>query len=156
MNEVGSTAIRIGTTVIHPEILNSSRAFIGEQLESVHIERQRAQAAYDLIDFYGQMSRGDTTRLDALRKEGREGRRQVAVILRRLTTVSRDVDLPTAEKTRETIERYCEKFEKEMLNLFDRSYRRGDPKMMHVRHIIALCISTLICGIALCANTARI
>ncbi|KAF4619815.1 hypothetical protein D9613_005115 [Agrocybe pediades] len=102
MNEVSSTAIRIG-----------------DQLETVHIERQRAQAAYDLIDFYNQFSKGDTAKLDALRKEGRAGRRQVAVILRRLNT------------TREAIEKYCEKFEKEMLNLFDRCYRKGDPKMMH-------------------------
>ncbi|KAK1231808.1 Exocyst complex component 5 [Marasmius sp. AFHP31] len=114
MNEVGGTAIRIG-----------------EQLESVHIERQRAQAAYDIIDFYNQFSRGDTTRLDVLRKEGRQGRRQVAILLRRLSTVAKEVDLPSAEKTRENIEKYCEKFEKEMLNLFDRCYRRGDPKMMH-------------------------
>ncbi|KAF7352612.1 Exocyst complex component protein [Mycena venus] len=114
MNEVSSTAVRIG-----------------EQLETVHIERQRAQAAYDLIDFYNQFSRGDTTRLDTLRKEGRAGRRQVAVLLRRLNTVAKEVDLPTADKTRENIEKYCEKFEKEMLNLFDRCYRRGDPKMMH-------------------------
>ncbi|KAJ6490374.1 exocyst complex protein [Mycena vitilis] len=114
MNEVSSTAVRIG-----------------EQLETVHIERQRAQAAYDLIDFYNQFSRGDTTRLDTLRKEGRAGRRQVAVLLRRLNTVAKEVDLPTADKTRESIEKYCEKFEKEMLNLFDRCYRRGDPKMMH-------------------------
>ncbi|KAJ6628866.1 exocyst complex protein [Mycena sp. CBHHK59/15] len=101
MNEVSSTAVRIG-----------------EQLESVHIERQRAQAAYDLIDFYNQFSRGDTARLDTLRKEGRAGRRQVAVLLRRLNTVAKEVDLPTADKTRENIEKYCEKFEKEMLNLF--------------------------------------
>ncbi|KAJ7094571.1 exocyst complex protein [Mycena belliarum] len=114
MNEVSSTAVRIG-----------------EQLETVHIERQRAQAAYDLIDFYNQFSRGDTARLDALRKDGRAGRRQVAVLLRRLNTVAKEVDLPTADKTRESIEKYCEKFEKEMLNLFDRCYRRGDPKMMH-------------------------
>ncbi|KAJ6515675.1 exocyst complex protein [Mycena sanguinolenta] len=114
MNEVSSTAVRIG-----------------EQLETVHIERQRAQAAYDLIDFYNQFSRGDTNRLDTLRKEGRAGRRQVAVLLRRLNTVAKEVDLPTADKTRENIEKYCEKFEKEMLNLFDRCYRRGDPKMMH-------------------------
>ncbi|KAJ7639024.1 exocyst complex protein [Roridomyces roridus] len=114
MNEVSSTAVRIG-----------------EQLETVHIERQRAQAAYDLIDFYNQFSRGDTTRLDTLRKDGRTGRRQVAVLLRRLNTVAREVDLPTADNTRENIEKYCEKFEKEMLNLFDRCYRRGDPKMMH-------------------------
>ncbi|PPQ77399.1 hypothetical protein CVT25_010981 [Psilocybe cyanescens] len=114
MNEVSSTAVRIG-----------------DQLETVHIERQRAQAAYDLIDFYNQFSRGDTTRLDALRKEGRAGRRQVAVVLRRLNTVAKEVDLPNSDKTREAIEKYCEKFEKEMLNLFDRCYRKGDPKMMH-------------------------
>ncbi|KDR83919.1 hypothetical protein GALMADRAFT_236418 [Galerina marginata CBS 339.88] len=114
MNEVSSTAIRIG-----------------DQLETVHIERQRAQAAYDLIDFYNQFSKGDTTRLDALRKEGRAGRRQVAVVLRRLNTVAKEVDLPNSDNTREAIEKYCEKFEKEMLNLFDRCYRKGDPKMMH-------------------------
>ncbi|KAI0787030.1 exocyst complex component Sec10 [Irpex lacteus] len=114
MNEVGRTAIRIG-----------------EELESVHQQRQRAQAAYDLIDFYNQFSRNDTSRLDALKKEGKEGRRQVAVLLRRLGTVAKEVDLPNADKTRENIDRYCEKFEKDMLHLFDRAYRRGDPKMMH-------------------------
>ncbi|TFY78720.1 hypothetical protein EWM64_g5290 [Hericium alpestre] len=130
MSEVGRTAVRIG-----------------EQLESVHIQRQRAQAAYDLIDYYNQFARDDTTRLDALKKEGREGRQQVAVLLRRLSTVSKEVDLPSAEKvrlewlitgqgfifvqTRENIDKYCEKFEKDMLYLFDRCYRKGDPKMMH-------------------------
>lgn len=62
------------------------------------MERQRAKAAHDLIDYYGQFSRGDTTRLDALKKDGREGRRQVAILLRRLTTVAKEVDLPTADK----------------------------------------------------------
>ncbi|KIL70208.1 hypothetical protein M378DRAFT_117200 [Amanita muscaria Koide BX008] len=114
MNEVSTTAVRIG-----------------EQLEMMHIERQRAQAAYDLIELYGSFAKGDTTKLDALRKEGRNGRRQVAVLLRRLSTVAKEVDLPSADKTRENIEKYCEKFEKEMLSLFDRCYRKGDPKMMH-------------------------
>ncbi|KAI0772013.1 exocyst complex protein [Trametes elegans] len=114
MNEVGRTAIRIG-----------------EQMESVHQQRQRAQAAYDLIDFYGQFAKDDTTRVDALKKEGKEGRRKVAVLLRRLATVAKEVDLPHSDKTRENIDRYCEKFEKDMLHLFDRAYRRGDPKMMH-------------------------
>lgn len=114
MNEVGRTAVRIG-----------------EQLESIHIERQRAQAAHDLINYYNQFSRGDTSHLDALKKEGREGRSQVAIILRRLTTVAREVDLPSADKTRENIDKYCEKFEKDMIYLFDRCYRKGDPKLMH-------------------------
>ncbi|KAI1786648.1 exocyst complex component Sec10 [Ganoderma leucocontextum] len=133
MNEVGRTAIRIG-----------------EQMESVHQQRQRAQAAYDLIDFYNQFARDDTSRLEAMKKEGKDGRRKVAVLLRRLATVAKEVDLPHSDKvrslhlshaadtkhtpctqTRENIDRYCEKFEKDMLHLFDRAYRRGDPKMMH-------------------------
>jgi exocyst complex component 5 len=74
---------------------------IGEQLESVHHHRERAKAAYDLVDYYNQFSRDDTSRLEALRKEGKEGRRQVAVILRRLGTVSKEVDLPHSEKVKE-------------------------------------------------------
>ncbi len=72
----------------------------GEQLESVHQQRQRAQAAYDLIDYYNQFARDDTARLDALKKEGKEGRRKVAVLLRRLGTVAKEVDLPNADTVR--------------------------------------------------------
>ncbi|KAG9097375.1 Exocyst complex component 5 [Ceratobasidium sp. 370] len=111
-----------------------------EQLESVHVARQRAQAAYDLFYHYNQLSRGDTSSLDALKKEGkdREGTRQVAVILRRLNVVAKEVEVPGADVTREHIEKYCEKFEKDMLRLFDRYYRKGDPKMM------ARCAQTLL------------
>ena len=71
----------------------------GEQLESVHLQRQRAQAAHDLIDYYFQISRDDTSSLDVLRKQkGKEGRRQLALILRRLNVVAKEVDLPIAEK----------------------------------------------------------
>ena len=72
---------------------------LGEQLESVHVARQRAQAAYDLFDHYNQLSRGDTSSLEALKKEGknREGTRQVAIILRRLNVVAKEVDIPGAD-----------------------------------------------------------
>ena len=70
----------------------------GEQLESVHQHRERAKAAYDLVDYYNQFSRDDISRLDSLKKEGKEGRRQVAVILRRLVIVAKEVDLPYAEQ----------------------------------------------------------
>lgn len=72
----------------------------GEQLEAVHQQRQRAQAAYDLIDFYNQFSRDDASQLDAMKKEGKEGRRKVAVLLRRLNIVAKEVDLPHADKVR--------------------------------------------------------
>lgn len=67
-------------------------------MESVHQQRQRAQAAYDLIDYYGQFAKDDTTRVDALKKEGKEGRRKVAVLLRRLATVAKEVDLSHSDK----------------------------------------------------------
>lgn len=68
-------------------------------MESVHISRQRAQAAYDLIDYYNQFSKNDTSKLDGLQKDGKsEGRQQVAVILRRLNVLAKEVDIPSAEK----------------------------------------------------------
>jgi len=75
---------------------------LGEQLETVHLQRQRAQAAYDLIDYYTQFSRDDTSRIDNLKKEGKDGRHQVAILLRRLATLAKEVDLPTADKVDET------------------------------------------------------
>ncbi|KAG8896568.1 Exocyst complex component 5 [Tulasnella sp. 403] len=113
ITEVGRSAIRIG-----------------EQLESIHVARQRAQAAHDLVYYWNQFSRGDTSKLEALRKEGREGRQQVAILLRRLNAVAKELDIKGAEKTRVEIDKYCEKFEKDMLRMFDKSYRKGDPKVM--------------------------
>lgn len=76
-----------------------SRIYIGEQLESIHLSRQRAQAAYDLIDYYMAFSRNDTSKLDDLRKEGgKEGRQKVAIALRRLKTIAIEVDTPGADK----------------------------------------------------------
>jgi len=43
-----------------------------------------------------------------------------------------------AERVRDEIERYCERFEKEVLRLFDRSYRKGDPRMMAVSSVLPL------------------
>lgn len=78
-----------------------STPLVGEQLEAVHSSRQRAQTAHDLLDYYIQFSRDDTTRLDALKKDGgKEGRERVAVILRRLSTMAKEVDIPVAEKVR--------------------------------------------------------
>lgn len=134
ISEVGRTAIRIG-----------------EQLESVHASRLRAQAAHDIIDSYIQFSRNDVTKLETMRKEsGKEGRMKLAILLRRLNATAKEVDIPIAgevtyscklfkrgllmeQQTKDAIDKYCEKFEKDMLRLFDRSYRKGDPSMMAVR-----------------------
>lgn len=99
ISDVGRTAARIGKFGCWNLISTASLEKLGEQLESVHISRQRAQAAYDLIDYYNQFSKNDTSKLDGLQKDGKsEGRQQVAVILRRLNVLAKEVDIPSAEK----------------------------------------------------------
>nr|CDI51276.1 related to exocyst complex 100 kDa component [Melanopsichium pennsylvanicum 4] len=121
ISEVGRTAIRIG-----------------EQLEMINKQRNRASEAHDLIEFYYMFARGDTSKLESLRKEGgREGRIKTAVIARRLAAISREVDVVGSEQTRDAIDRYCERFERDMLKLFDKFYRRSDPKMMsHIAKVL--------------------
>lgn len=59
-------------------------------------------------------------------------------------------------QTRERIDKYCEKFEKDMLDLFDRCYRKEDPKMMHVSFRLHIQIYPLTaCPEVLCANVTR-
>ncbi|KAG8883446.1 Exocyst complex component 5 [Tulasnella sp. 331] len=101
ITEVGRTAVRIGLCFLVEygfanEEPNANR--LGEQLESVHLARQRAQAAHDIVSYWNQFSRGDTSKIEALRKEGREGRQAVAVLLRRLNTVAKDLDVAGADK----------------------------------------------------------
>ena len=106
MSEVGRTAGRIGESSSCALARLYIQIFSGEQLESVHLQRERAQAAYDLIDYYTQFSRDDTSRIDSLKKEGKDGRRQVAVLLRRLATLVKEIDLPTADKVGGTLQQY--------------------------------------------------
>lgn len=181
ITDVGRTAVRIG-----------------EQLEGLHQTRSTAQSTSLIVSYYlslahsagttgGTQSNGDGTEeggkkaagpLEALfaTRTSREGRAKLAVILRRLMAVAKDmadnsalaaleaesqstpnlssspntgeegkaavVDQRTlgrrrkekekAERVRDEVERYCERFEKEVLRLFDRSYRKGDPRMMAV------------------------
>lgn len=82
ISEVGRTAIRIG-----------------EQLESVDRQRNRAQEAHDLVEHYYAFARGDTTKLDQMRRDGgKEGRLKTAVVARRLQAISREVDVEGADK----------------------------------------------------------
>lgn len=63
-------------------------------------------------------------------KEGGEGDEGTPVLAK--TIVKRRTEKEKADRVRDEVERYCEKFEKEVLRLFDKSYRKGDPRMMAV------------------------
>ncbi|WOO82794.1 Exocyst complex component sec10 [Vanrija pseudolonga] len=158
INDVGRTAARIG-----------------EQLESLHQTRSTAQATSLLLTYYFSLvqftsvtqEEGTPSPLDSLysARTSRNGRERLALVLRRLMAVAKDVadnasaalddadaaenaaddagkhqahrkalkaraEKERADRVRDEVEKYCEKFEKEVLRLFDKSYRKGDPRMM--------------------------
>jgi hypothetical protein len=179
ISDVGRTAVRIG-----------------EQLEGLHQTRSTAQSTSLLVSYYLGLAHQSAENGGAEGEDGkvatpletlfatrtsRDGRARLAVILRRLMAVAKDVadnaqsaateaemlatprqDSPDpsasadkgtmdqrtvgrrrrekekAERVRDEVERYCERFEKEVLRLFDRSYRKGDPRMMAVSLALVL------------------
>ncbi|BEI80543.1 hypothetical protein CcaverHIS002_0110720 [Cutaneotrichosporon cavernicola] len=160
MSDVGRTATRVG-----------------EQLEGLHQTRSTAQAVSLLLSYYLSLvhqtgtTDDSTSPLEQLyaEKGTREGRIRLALVLRRLMAVAKDVadsastavsdaevaaakdghmtigdgsspahrnvlhrrsEKERADRVSSEVEKYCEKFEREMLKLFDRAYRKGDPRMM--------------------------
>ena len=134
--------VTTGFTSLEQRITEVSRATVrvGDELESLDRLRTRASDARDIISYYHDFAKGDTTAIEGLRKSGREGRAKVAVLLRRLSSVAKEVeDVPGGEQTRDAIDKYCERFENSMLKLFDQYYKKGDPKSMAVRaHAVSI------------------
>lgn len=119
ISEVGKTAIRIG-----------------EQLETIDKERSKASESRDIIEYFMEFQDGSTERLEALRQSGEEGQLKTAIISRRLSAVAKEVDNDV--KARAAIEKFCESFEKEILEDFDKAYEEGDPRVMAVRSMRTL------------------
>ncbi|KAI7864046.1 exocyst complex component Sec10-like protein [Spinellus fusiger] len=133
IGDVGKTAIRIG-----------------EQLETIDKQRSRALESRDIIEYYMEFQEDSSERLDSLRYHGGdEGQLKAAVIARRLNAVAKEVDANNGAK--DFIEKFCESFEKEMLEEFDKAYKEGDPRIMaHCAKVLfefnggASCIQTYV------------
>lgn len=65
-----------------------------------------------------------------------DGESQEPIVSQKVVS-KRRMEKEKAERVRDEIEGYCERFEKELLRLFDRSYRKGDPRMMAVSVALA-------------------
>ncbi|TPX51291.1 hypothetical protein SeMB42_g00272 [Synchytrium endobioticum] len=113
IGEVGNTAIRIG-----------------EQLETIDRQRTRALEAKELIEFYMEFNAGKSAKLEALASSGPEGEQKSAIVLRRLSAIAKDVDIPGTETARTHIERFCEDMETKILDVFDKAYKNGDKATM--------------------------
>ena len=102
------------------------------QLEAIEKQRRRAMDAKDLFAYYVDFAYDKTSdRLDSLQQSPEPGAKsQCAIMTRRLLNLARDLD-PNG-KVRESIEKYGERLEKDLLKAFDRAYRRGDLREMRV------------------------
>ncbi|KAJ2695502.1 Exocyst complex component 5, partial [Coemansia spiralis] len=128
---VGSSFERLETQISE---VSSNTIRIGEQLDTVAKEKDRAEAIKELVEFYAELSEGTTRRLDGLMEGGPEGMLKVAHTLRRLNTivVDNEYSTPSDAKAKREIEVYSENFEKTMLETFEKAYRDGDVHHMSV------------------------
>ncbi|KAJ1834870.1 Exocyst complex component 5 [Coemansia sp. RSA 2711] len=128
---VGSSFERLETQISE---VSSNTIRIGEQLDTVAKEKERAEAIKELVEFYAELNEGNTRHLDALLEGGAEGMLKVAHTLRRLNTIVMDNEYsaPTDAAAKRQIEIYSENFEKSMLSTFVTAYRDGDVHSMGV------------------------
>jgi len=101
-------------------------------LEAIEKQRRRAMDARDLFRYYLDFAYDKTSdRLDSLQLSSEPGAKsKSAVMTRRLLYLARDLD--SDGKVRESIEKYGERLEKDLLKAFDKAYRRGDLREMRV------------------------
>ncbi|KAJ9072166.1 Exocyst complex component 5 [Entomophthora muscae] len=123
IGEVGNTAVQIG-----------------QQLETLDRQLQRASQARDLVRYFLEFTQqGHCASLEDLRSmQGPEGQYKAAIIARKLSNLAKELDLPDIEKTRVSIEKYSENLEKDLLETFDQAYTQGDIATM------ARCSKTLL------------
>ncbi|KAJ1962730.1 Exocyst complex component 5 [Dipsacomyces acuminosporus] len=114
--------------------VSSNTIRIGEQLDTVAKEKDRAEAIKELVGFYAELNEGNASRLDELLEGGSEGMLKVAHTLRRLNTIVIDNEytMPTDSTAKRQIEIYSENFEKTMLENFEAAYRDNDIHSMGV------------------------
>ncbi|KAJ2112983.1 Exocyst complex component 5 [Coemansia sp. RSA 922] len=128
---VGSSFERLETQISE---VGSNTIRIGEQLDTVAKEKDRAEAIKELVEFYAELNEGNTSRLDELLDGGSEGMIKVAHTLRRLNTIVVDnqYSAPTDTLAKRQIEIYSENFEKTMLENFEAAYRENDIHNMSI------------------------
>ncbi|KAJ1731607.1 Exocyst complex component 5 [Coemansia sp. Benny D160-2] len=128
---VGSSFEKLETQISE---VGSNTIRIGEQLDTVAKEKDRAEAIRELVGFYADLHEGNASKLDELLDGGSEGMIKVAHTLRRLNTIVADnqYSAPTDANTKRQIEKYSENFEKVMLESFEAAYRDSDVHNMSV------------------------
>ena len=116
---------------------------LGEQLETIDKYRDRAAEAKELIHYFQDFNRGSSEKLMKLRRDGIEGEYKAAIVARRLNTIAKEIGIHGTETAKANIEKFCEEFEKTLLEVFDQVYADNDRKTMNVCCRVELLINTL-------------
>ncbi|RPA93611.1 exocyst complex component Sec10 [Choiromyces venosus 120613-1] len=112
---------------------------IGGQLEQLEKQHQRAEDAKFLIQCYIEFSRGDTSRLEKLRRTPWvEDSIKCAIVSRQLSLIVKRNEVTARPGTKELIEAFSESLEQDLLKQFDDAYRgfnlpamKGCAKVLH-------------------------
>lgn len=112
---------------------------IGGQLEQLEKQHQRAEDAKFLIQCYIEFSRGDTSRLEKLRRTPWvDDSIKCAVVSRQLSLIVKRNEGTAKPGTKELIEAFSESLEQDLLKQFDDAYRefnvpamKGCAKVLH-------------------------
>ncbi|KAJ3382348.1 Exocyst complex component 5 [Lobulomyces angularis] len=134
MQEITSTFenCRLGFESLETQInhVGATAVKIGEQLETIDLQRTKAVEAKDLIQYFLDFNQGISARLETLRKKNAAGEYNAVIIARRLSGIAKEVDVPEIEKARTNIEKYCEELEKGLLESFDKALNAKDRVKM--------------------------
>jgi len=134
---------------------------IGGQLDQLDKQRQRAEDARFLIQCFTEFNRGDTGRLERLRRTGRiEDSIRCAVVSRQLSLIMKRNEGGVGQnaRTKNLIEAFSETLEQDLLRQFDDAYRRFKieaMKVMRCRSILRILSPSTLCSSELCEGVCQ-
>ncbi|QSL64679.1 hypothetical protein MERGE_001981 [Pneumocystis wakefieldiae] len=104
---------------------------LGKQFENINKQNSKAQEIKLLIQSYIETEKGDFNSLESLRLKGSmESQTLCASLTKNLLILRKDNSLSGSSKTIESLEKFSEILEKDLLECFDKAYREGSLNNM--------------------------
>lgn len=112
--------------------VSSSTSVLGDKLDRLSGQHQKSLASHFLINCYlSFVKKGTSPELERMWKDGAAGQRKCATYVRQLLVLASKIDTVEAcTRARSDIEKFAEKIEKDLLDVFDSAYRNADMLLM--------------------------
>lgn len=105
---------------------------LGDKMDRISGQHQKAIASHFLINCYlSFVKKSSCLELERMWKDGPSGQRKCATYVRQLLILSSKIDTVEAcRRAQSDIEKFAEKIEKDLLDVFDQAYRNADMLVM--------------------------